>query len=76
MVDTSWKVNSSKLAIIRDERITISGFTLTFSSLNTSDSGRYTCTVILSTPQILYVVQGLVESSVDITIAVKSKFFQ
>lgn len=75
MVDTSWMANSSKLATTRDERITISGSTLTFSPLNTSDSGRYTCTLTLSAPQMLYVVQGAVKSSEETTIAVKSRFF-
>ena len=68
-----WTVNGSPVATSADDHISISGVSLIFSPLTTSDTGTYTCTLTITTPQTPHVtVQGPVESEEEV-IAVQSK---
>ena len=74
-VDTEvvWTVNSSPIANSTDGHISIAGVCLTFIPLTTSDTGTYTCTLTITTPQTPHVtVQGPVESEEEV-ITVQSK---
>ena len=66
----SWMVNGSVPDTSQDGRISTDRDTLTFSPLTTLDTGSYTCTLIITAPQIPHVtVQGPVQSAVeDITV--------
>ena len=67
----TWRLNGNKLT--QNDRVLIEGATLSFSPLNTSDSGRYSCelSIISLTPHVI--VQGSPRKSNDLLISVKSK---
>ena len=68
-----WTVNGSAVATSADGRISTAGVSLMFSPLTTSDTGTYTCTLTITTPQTPHVtVQGPVESEEEV-ITVQSK---
>ena len=68
-----WTVNGSAVATSADGRISTVGASLIFSPLTTSDTGTYTCTLTITTPQTPHVtVQGPVESEEEV-ITVQSK---
>ena len=68
-VDTEvvWTVNGSPVATSEDSHISTAGVSLLFSPLTTSDTGTYTCTLTITTPQTPHVtVQGPVESEEEV----------
>ena len=68
-----WKLNGSVVATSADGHISTAGVSLIFSPLTTSDTGTYTCTLTITTPQTPHVtVQGPVESEEEV-ITVQSK---
>ena len=72
-IEANWTVNGSALATSADGHIFIAGVSLIFSPLTTSDTGIYTCTLTITTPQTPHVtVQGPVESEEEV-ITVQSK---
>ena len=72
-IESNWTVNGSAVATSADGHISTAGVSLIFSPLTTSDTGTYTCTLNITTPQTLHVtVQGPVESEEEV-ITVQSK---
>ena len=68
-----WTVNGSAVATSAEDRISVTGVSLIFSPLTTSDTGTYTCTLTITTPQTPHVtVQRPVESEGEV-ITVQSK---
>ena len=68
-----WTVNGSVLLTSSDDHISTAGVSLIFSPLTTSDTGTYTCTLTITTPQTPHVtVQRPVESEEEV-ITVQSK---
>ena len=69
-IEVKWMVNGS--AVAGDGRISISGSSLTFSPLTTSDTGSYTCTLTL-TSQLAHVTVQAPQQSVEKVITVQSR---
>ena len=71
--EVTWRVDNDAVATSADGRISTTESSLTFSPLATSDTGTYTCTLTITTPQTPHVtVQGPVESGEEV-ITVQSK---
>ena len=61
--------NQISTVVPSPDRISTGGATLSFSPVATSDSGRYTCQLTVTTSQAHVTVQGPVESAAeDITV--------
>ena len=72
--EVMWTVNGSPVATSEDSRISVAGVSLIFSPLTTSDTGTYTCTLTITTPQTPHVtVQGPAVESEEEVITVQSK---
>ena len=67
-----WTVNGLAVATYADGRISTVGVSLIFSPLTTSDTGTYTYTLTITTPQTHLTVHGPVESEEEV-ITVQSK---
>ena len=74
-VDTSvatevkWLVNGS--AVAEDGRISASGSSLTFSPLNTPDTGRYVC--VVSSNNVFIIIEGGEKRSDEYLLSITSK---
>ena len=68
----TWTVDGTAVDTSPD-RISTGGATLSFSPVATSDSGRYTCQLTVSTSRTHVTVQGPVESA-DKVISVKGNY--
>ena len=73
VIEVTWRVGNDAVATSADGHISTAGVSLIFSPLTTSDTGTYTCTVTITTPQTPHVtVQRPVESEGrDITVQSK-----
>ena len=71
--EVTWMFGNDTVANSVDDHISITGVSLIFSPLTTSDTGTYTCTLTITTPQTPHVtVQRPVESEEEV-ITVQSK---
>ena len=67
----TWTVNG--IEVTQNDRVLIEGVTLSFSPLKTSDSGRYSCELIITSLTPYVIVQGVPITSDELPVAVKSK---
>ena len=61
-IAVTWMVDGTAV-VPSPDRISTGGATLSFSPVATSDSGRYTCQLIVTTSQTHVTVQGPMESA-------------
>ena len=65
--EVTWMVGNEAVTNSADDHISIAEASLIFSPLTTSDTGIYTCTLTITTPQTPHVtVQGPVESGEEV----------
>ena len=69
--NATWRLNGNKLT--QNDRVLIEGATLSFSPLNTSDSGRYSCELSIISLTSHVIIQGPPRKSNELLISVKSK---
>ena len=69
----TWTVNENGNKVAQNDRVLIEGATLSFSPLNTSDSGRYSCELSIISLTSHVIVQGSPRKSDELLIVVESK---
>ena len=69
--NATWRLKGNKLT--QNDRVLIEGATLSFSPLNTSDSGRYSCELSIISLTSNVIIQGPPRKSNELLIAVESK---
>ena len=69
----TWTVNENGNGVTQNDRVLIEGVILSFSPLNTSDSGRYSCELNITSLKPYVIVQGPPMASNKLPIAVESK---
>ena len=63
-VSVTWMVNGSGIDTSKDGRVTGNGDNLIFSPVTTSDTGRYACTLTITSPHTAFIkLQGPVQSA-------------
>ena len=67
----TWRLNGNEMT--QNNRVLIEGATLSFSPLNTSDSGRYCCELSIISLTSHVIIQGPPRKSNELLIAVESK---
>ena len=63
-VSVIWMVNGSGIDTFKDGHVTSNGDRITFSPVTTSDTGRYRCTLSITSPDTAFIkLQGPVQSA-------------
>ena len=63
-MSVTWMVNGSGIDTSKDGRVTGNGDNLIFSPVTTSDTGRYACTLTITSPHTAFIkLQGPVQSA-------------
>ena len=68
----TWTVNETE--VTQNNRVLIEGVTLSFSPLITSDSGMYSCELIITSLTPHVIIEGSPKTCTELQIVVESKF--
>ena len=64
IISVMWMVNGSGIDTSKDGHVTSNGDRITFSPVTTSDTGRYTCTLSITSPDTAFIeLPGPVQSA-------------